>query len=284
MPDSLGDRMKGYENVSRIYLTKRLPVIIRIDGRAFHSFTRGFARPFDELLHKVMWQTTKALCEQVGGTKLGYVQSDEISLLLINDDTISTEPWFGNNLQKLVSVSASIATMEFNRAFLREYSAFGEALEYAQGDIDEDGKQINLDEGATRLQAYEKAALLAQFDARAFVIPPGEVTNYFIWRQQDATRNSIQMVAQSLYSHGELQNKNTSDLQEMIFQKGVNWDNLPVRFKRGVCCVKDIAGATINLPDGTQKFIQKSVWMHDFAIPIFTQNREYIERFINAQE
>lgn len=115
--DSLGDRMKGYENISRIYLTRRTPIIIRIDGKAFHSFTRGFARPFDDVLIKSMQDTAKYLCENIMGCKLAYTQSDEISLLLVDYEKIETQAWFDNNLQKIVSVAASMATMAFNKAF-----------------------------------------------------------------------------------------------------------------------------------------------------------------------
>lgn len=115
--NSLGDRMKGYENISRIYLTKRSPVIIRIDGKAFHSFTKGFLRPFDNILMETMAETAKFLAQNISGCKLAYTQSDEISLLLTDYETNETQPWFENNLQKLVSVSASMATLHFNRIF-----------------------------------------------------------------------------------------------------------------------------------------------------------------------
>lgn len=280
--DSLGDRMKGYENVSRIYLLRRLPVIIRVDGRAFHTFTRGFSRPFDAVLQKSMYAAAKGLCEQISGVKLAYVQSDEISLLLTNDDALETQPWFDNNLQKLVSISASIATMEFNRAFIREYSAFGEAIEYAQGDVDKNGGPINLDEATKRLLSYQKVAMKAQFDARAFVIPPSEVTNYFIWRQQDATRNSVQMVARSLYSHKELMNKNTDELQEMIFQKGINWNDYPTPNKRGFCVVKK--PCVVDLDTDSAVPVVRNKWVTDTDIPVFTQDRDYIERLLKHDE
>lgn len=261
--DSLGDRMKGYENISRIYLPRRLPVIIRVDGRAFHTFTRGFERPFDQVLRTCMRVAAKALCEQISGVKLAYVQSDEISLLLTNDDTLDTQPWFGNNLQKLVSLSASIATLAFNG-------------EFRQAIIRQPDKQ----QFGSYLIAYNRGA---QFDSRAFVIPPTEVTNYFIWRQQDATRNSIQMVAQSLYSHKELMNKNTDELQEMIFQKGINWNDYPIPNKRGFCvvkkpCVIGIEADATGL-EAASPVIRKQ-WVVDTDIPIFTQDRSYIEKLV----
>jgi tRNA(His) 5'-end guanylyltransferase len=117
--NSLGDRMKGYENVSRIYLTRRMPLIIRIDGNAFHTFTKGFAKPFDPIFMQAMQETMQKLCEKIQGCKVGYTQSDEISLLLIDYDNLDTDAWFDKNLQKTVSISASIATMEFNGIFSR---------------------------------------------------------------------------------------------------------------------------------------------------------------------
>ena len=268
MPDSLGDRMKEYENVSRIYLTKKLPVIMRIDGRAFHTFTRGFQRPFDKLLHEAMWSTAEALCNQISGAKMAYVQSDEISLLLTNDDNAETQPWFGNNLQKLVSISASIATLAFNKYFN------GCVMAWMQ---DPDAT----DEEAKLIYAYTEAIMKAQFDSRAFVSPAYEVINYFIWRQQDATRNSIQLVAQSLYSQKELYKKNTSQLQEMIFQKGINWNNYPTYFKRGLCIVKKPVQCAVEITmsqDGTKEQpVIRNKFVPDYDIPIFTQQRDYIE-------
>lgn len=279
MFDSLGNRMKTYENVSRIYLPKRLPIIIRIDGRAFHTLTRGFARPFDQMLSASMEETAIALCNQIGGTKLAYAQSDEISLLLTNDDTIDTEPWFGNNLQKLVSISASIATLAFNSVFRREYDAYSQAIQAEIFASDDLNKMPHCEEEIKIIDAYQKALMKAQFDARAFVVPPDEVTNYFIWRQQDATRNSIQMVAQSLYSHKELMHKNTDDLQEMIFQKGINWNDYPVHFKRGFCIVKKPVSVrtVIDMKEGTEEDIIRNRWVSDLEIPLFTQDRNYIE-------
>ena len=242
MFDSLGDRMKAYENVSRIYLPRRLPVIIRVDGRAFHTFTRGFQRPFDSVLAVSMWETAKALCKEISGAKLAYTQSDEISVLVTNNDTLTTEPWFANNLQKIVSLSASVATRAFDNAFQLKISSY--------------------DDSFKQFSTYFRVLHTATFDARAFILPPEEVCNYFIWRQQDAVRNSIQMAAQSVYSHKELQHKNQSDLQDMLMEKGINWNDYEVWQKRGICVVK------------------ASEWTVDYDIPIFTQDRNYIERWL----
>lgn len=115
--DSLGDRMKRYEYVTRTYLTNRVPVIIRLDGKAFHTFTRGFNKPYDTLLMQTMMNTMQKLCTSIQGCVFGYTQSDEITLVLVDYQTIDTDAWFGYNIQKIASVSASMATMEFNRIF-----------------------------------------------------------------------------------------------------------------------------------------------------------------------
>jgi tRNA(His) 5'-end guanylyltransferase len=265
--DSLGDRMKGYENAYRLYLPRRMPVIIRVDGRAFHTFTRGFQRPFDEVLMSAMQLTAKKLCEEVSGCKLAYVQSDEISLLVTNDDTLETQPWFDNNLQKLTSISASIATLAFNHHFKNAKRNFDDTNMI--GECYSENQEMNekIDFADSLSWTYFKAFDLATFDARAFILPPEEVCNYFIWRQQDAVRNSIQMVAQSLYSHNELQGKNSSDLQELIHAKGVNWNDYPVPCKRGACIAKK------EETDG----VVRHKWVIDDNIPTFTKNREYIE-------
>ena len=257
--DSLGDRMKGYENAYRLYLPRRLPVIIRIDGRAFHTFTRGFKRPFDDVLMSAMQQTAKAICEQVSGCKLAYVQSDEISLLITNDDAIETQPWFDNNLQKLVSLTASIATLAFSTSFMQALEGWGKS-------VLESGNEESY--SFEQWHAYASKLNTATFDSRAFILPKEEVCNYFIWRQQDAVRNSIQMVAQSLYSHKELQGKNQNDLQELIHQKDINWNDYPVPCKRGTCIIRqeeDVNG------------VIRHKWVIDTNIPTFTKKREYVE-------
>lgn len=207
MKDSLGDRMKKfYENVTRQYLPRRTFTIIRLDGKSFHTYTKGFKRPFDEEFIEDMDNTAKFLCKNIMNVKMAYVQSDEISLVMSDFDNKDTEAWFDNNIQKMVSVSASMATAEFNRLrYIRELTK----------------SNPNLNK-------------MAMFDSRVFTIPSiTEVCNYFIWRQQDAVRNSINTVAQSLYSHKELHGISTKNLQDKIFEKGQNWNNYPVRQKRG---------------------------------------------------
>lgn len=213
--DSLGDRMKTYEGVTRNHLTRRTPVIIRVDGKAFHSFTKGFQRPFDMVLMESMWETTKYLCENIQGCKLGYVQSDEISLLLTDYDDIGTQAWFENNILKMTSISASMATLAFNNSFNVNQ------LKYIS---DNDVNDLTVKQS----MKYGSRIGTALFDSRVFNIPKEEVCNYFIWRQQDATRNAIQMVGQSNFGHKKLQNKNCNQIQEMLFQeKGINFNDLP---------------------------------------------------------
>ena len=195
---TIGDRMKNnYENITRYYLTRRMPVIIRVDGRSFHTFTKGFKKPFDDVLVKTMQDTMKYLCENVQGCVLGYTQSDEISLVLTDYAELTTDAWFGNNLQKMCSVSASMATLTFNKAFNDNI------VKYIDNNLDADcGVTKDLTEYTKILiNARNKGAM---FDSRVFTIPKEEVCNYFIWRQQDSTRNSIQSVGQANFSQREL--------------------------------------------------------------------------------
>jgi tRNA(His) 5'-end guanylyltransferase len=208
--NSIGGRMKQcYENVFKYRLPKRMPVIIRLDGRAFHTLTKRVEKPFDKVFIDLMDATAKYLCENIDGCQLAYIQSDEISLFLHNYKKLNTRAWFDNEIQKMCSISASLASIKFNH--LRNYNCLN------QGEL------------------YHLS--LVQFDSRCFVLPEAEVANYFIWRQKDWERNSIQMLAQSLYSHKELHKKNNAELQEMCFQKGKNWNDLNTSLKRGRCCV-----------------------------------------------
>ena len=260
---TLGDRMKNnYENISRYYLTRRMPVIARLDGRAFHTFTRGFKKPFDDILVKTMQETMKYLCENIQGCVLGYTQSDEISLVLVDYVELTTDAWFGNNLQKMCSVSASMATMAFNKFF------------YDNMPADEENY-------GTYYKALEKGAM---FDSRVFTIPKEEVCNYMLWRQQDATRNSIQSVGQANFSQKELYGKSCNNIQDMLMtQKDINWNDYATTLKRGSCCIKE--ATTVKRVDILGKEVDietRSEWVIDNEIPIFSQDRNYIERLINV--
>ena len=273
--DDLGNRMKGYENTSRYYLTKKTPVIIRIDGKAFHTFTKGFKRPFDDILITSMQETAKYLCANIMGCKLAYTQSDEISLLLVDYERNESQSWFKNNLVKMVSISASMATMAFNKFFNNRANDYiNSVLELQDIDIPSELEYIK-----TLKRAIDKGAI---FDARAFLLPKDEICNYFIWRQQDATRNSIQMVAQSLLSHKELQNKNCNELQELMFQeKGVNWNGFDNVYKRGSCIIKETYNITTDNLNATEnEQVIRNRWIVDKDIPIFTQDREYIDKYV----
>lgn len=271
---TLGDRMKNnYENISRYYLTRRMPVIVRLDGKAFHTFTRGFKKPFDDILVKTMQDTMKYLCENIQGCVLGYTQSDEISLVLTDYAELTTDAWFGNNLQKMCSVSASMATLAFNKAFTHNISKQSKRL-YTEYLEEKDTSYIE-----TLEIAMNKGAM---FDSRVFTIPKEEVCNYMLWRQQDATRNSIQSVGQANFSQKELHGQSCNNIQDMLMtQKGINWNDYATTLKRGSCCIKIDDGITKYDEVGNiSDYIQRSKWIIDNEIPIFTKNRNYVEKLI----
>jgi len=245
--DDLGDRMKSYyEDRTRICLPRRTNTIIRVDGKAFHTLTRKMKRPYDLGFMKMMDQTALAMCEEIQGTKMAFVQSDEISIWMTDYDDIKTDAWFDGNMQKICSVAASIATVAFNR-------------------------QHALIQGP------------AMFDARVFTIPEDdEVINYFIWRQNDASRNSISMAAQSEFSHNQLHGVSCNEMQEMLHtERGINWNDYPVGFKRGRAVIKVEKTADVTYKDkrtGEVKTIP-NVTRRQWEVvdpPIFTKDRIFI--------
>jgi len=274
----LAERMKGYEKRNRYYLQRRMPVILRLDIRAGHSFTRGFERPFDEVFIKSMQDTAKYLCENIQNCKLSYQQSDEITLLLVDYDKLNTDCFFDYRVDKLCSIAASMATMAFNKFFAQNVY-FTDKFDKHGNIIDKEYVSIHL----AHVKAVDKGAM---FDARCFNIPKEEVTNNFYWRQLDASRNSIQMVGQANFSHKELQNKSCNDIQDMLMtQKGINWNDLPTYQKRGSCCVRnkiviesDGVMVTAQLRDTSKS---ENEWIIDTNIPIFKgEGREYIDRLV----
>jgi len=222
--DNLGDRMKTYEKAFSHILPIRMPVIVRLDGKAFHTLTRNI-EPFDDKIQTAMNATSLKLCEEMQNAVFAYSQSDEISILMHPYKKLESEPWFGNDLAKIVSITAAIASTTFS-------------------------------------QVYSK---IAYFDSRVFVLPEADVCNYFVWRQKDWIRNSVQMLARSLYSHNQLLNKNTEELHELIFMAGKNWADLPLHNKNGIMIIKN------------------PIWEWQPA-SIFTQNRSLIEDLLKINQ
>ena len=275
--DILGTRMKTYyEEIPKTKLMRRTPVAIRIDGKAFHIFTRGFQKPFDEILIKSMQETMKYLCENIQGCVLGYTQSDEITLILQDYAKLDTCAWFDYEVQKICSISASMATMIFNQKLHENVRHWCDKNELSTIRYFNEDKPVELKQlYETYWNAVHKGAM---FDARCFNIPKEEVTNLVYWRQLDAARNSVQMVGQAYFSHKELQNKSCSDIQDMLMEKyNINWNNLPAYLKRGSCCVKNIDLDEYGVDWG-------SGWRIDNEIPLFKgEDRKYIEKLINFE-
>ena len=288
--DDLGTRMKEfYEQVPKTRLVRRMPVAIRIDGKAFHTFTKGFHKPFDDILIKTMQETTKYLCENIQGCVLGYTQSDEITLILVDYQKLTSSAWFDYEVQKLCSISASMATMAFNKYFERNVENY---IQNCATDYETDGLYGKGTPEYQLCEIYQKAAEKgAMFDARCFNIPKEEVTNLIYWRQLDATRNSIQMVGQANFSHKELQNKSCNMIQDMLHeQKGINWNDYPTVYKRGTACIKnrkiieylDEFKVTAKLMDSTKT---ENSWIIDTEMPILKgEDRAYVDDLVYIGE
>ena len=280
--DELGKRMKEfYETVPKTKLMRRTPVAIRIDGKAFHTFTKGFQKPFDEILMKSMQETMKYLCENIQGCVFGYTQSDEITLILIDYQKLETCAWFDYEIQKMCSIAASMATMAFNNIFTdivnKKYS-FYTTTEFGCDYIND------IDAFNKLYDNYFSKVGKAMFDARCFNIPKEEVANLIYWRQLDATRNSIQMVGQANFSQKELHGKSCNKIQDILMlEKGINWNDLPTHQKRGSCCIKEVyQDEDVDIKDGA---CPRTCWIIDKEIPIFKgEGRSYIERFIYVGE
>ena len=254
--DALGQRMKTYEAVSQHYLMKRTPVIIRVDMKAGHTFTKHLNKPWDNIFQKSMQETMKFMCENIQNCVFGYTQSDEITLVLTDYKTLTTDAWFSYRTDKLCSISASIATLRFNFVFACEASKWCDDYFEAWHHSEEEDKYLE-----TLNDCINKGAM---FDARCFNIPKEEVTNLIYWRQVDAVRNSIQSMGQAHFSHKQLMNKNTKEVRQMLEDNGTLWEDRPVAERRGVACLKGEDG-----------------WYIDYNMPILKgEDRDYIEKLI----
>jgi tRNA(His) 5'-end guanylyltransferase len=272
---SLKERMKNYEVRERGYLTPRTNTIIRLDGKGFSKFTKGLNKPFDMGFVEDMQLTAKYLCENIQGCKMAYVASDEISLWLTDYDTLTTESWYDGQIQKITSISASHAASKFNQLrMIRMCSNNGGDFQF---DIisKEDLENIKL----------------ADFDSRVFQIPElEEVVNYFLFREQHTTRNSISMLAQEHFSPKQLKGKSGNEMQDMLMkEKGINWNDIPVSCKRGSCVVKRkiVTNMNVNsfniMADGNISSMGKGTIRNKWTIedaPIFSKDRNYVKNII----
>ena len=267
--DEIGIRMKTfYEEPAKHKLIRRTPVAIRIDGKAFHTFTKGMKKPFDENMTKSMQKTLKYLCENIQGCVFGYTQSDEITLILIDYQNINSSSWFDYEVQKITSVSASMATLAFNRFFAECVKKIENEYYEAWNTSKEDDKYIEV-----LHKAQEKGAM---FDSRCFNIPKEEVANLLYWRQLDAIRNSVKSVGYANFKHNELNKKNCEDVKKMLLEKAIDWNEYSTDVKRGSCCIKkDTECKAMN----GETIIRKK-WAIDKEIPVFLDDFNYINRFI----
>ena len=269
MVTDISVRMKGYEKAARTFLEAKKPVIVRLDGRAFHTYTKGIEKPFDDVMVGAMMETTKKLCERVSGVLFGYSQSDEITLVLGDWQKEDTQPFFNNNIQKIVSITASMATLYFNKAFAEL--------------VTEKEKRVEVDEKVKAAYA-RNIEHGANFDSRCFNLPFEEVVNCLIWREQDAIRNSIQAMAQSFFSHKQLDKKNTQMQKEMMREeKGVIWEDIAINLQRGFVCkrVQVEEDIVVNIRGREEKkHITRDRWVIDKEIPLFWEDKGYIEKYL----
>lgn len=262
--------MKGYEKSSSNYLVKKVPVIIRLDGRAFKTLTKGLHKPYDEVILSCMQDTMKYLCENIQGCVFGYTQSDEITLVLTDYENLDSCAWFDYNAQKLASVSASMATYAFIMAFIKSICYFN----------DKDTSYTEILSSTIRKNI--------SFDARAFNVPKEDVINNIIWRQQDCINNSIISIGRTIYSHDELVGKSQKHILHMLEDKYVYWNDYSNTIKYGVCCYKNGKktedgylrrvfedGSFVYKDNWVGK--EKPKWVVDFInVPEFSENKGYL--------
>ena len=259
MTETLSEKMKRFESENITKLKPKTPVIIRLDGKAFHTFTRGLTKPFDKDLSDIMQYTAMKLAEEIQNVKFIYSQSDEISILLTDWDNPNTDTWYGYRVQKMTSVSASVATLAFNEKIERLTSEYWSKMmsKYIPWEEEKLYKE--------RYDIWKSKKFKALFDSRAFNLDLDEVSNYFLYRYKDAKRNSAQALAQSEFSQKQLVNVSCPEMIEMVKEKtGIDYNDLPSVQKVGFAIYKDDNGN----------------WLLDTEVPDIYENREYVEKWL----
>lgn len=256
---NLGERiLEFYEDRTKQFLMKKTITILRLDGKGFSKFTKDLKKPFDDGFSNDMDATAIFLCESIQGAKFAYTQSDEITVVLTDFDTLETDAWFDYNVQKMTSIAASLATAKFNEFRLK--------------------RAMNDSADNWSSHTVETEFKLAFFDCRVFQVPNiDEMINTIIWRQQDCTRNSISMAAHAYFPNKRLDGVSGNEKQEMLFtEKGINWDNYLTKYKRGSIIKKCVV--LVNGQNGQE--VERNKWLADVETPIFTQDKEYLYNLI----
>ncbi len=252
--DSLGNRMKEYEKVNDRMLVANVPFIIRLDGVAFHTFTKKLVRPMDDILADAMQKTMLSMCMDVPYCKYGYTQSDEITLVCVIDDVLNNSGFYGGRVNKITTVTAAKATKYFNKHFF--------------DNVEKYKKDSNAFKNVTDLKTYERKLFIAEFDSRVFNIPEHDIINNLIWRQQDAVRNSINALGFANLSQSQMHKKNTSQVMDMLMlEKKINWNDCCTYQKRGCCAVKK--PVEITGKNGVK--VTREKWQLNLDMPILTE-------------
>ena len=283
--DSLGDRQKQYEAVQEHYLVPKMPFIIRVDGKAFHTYTRGFVKPFDTVMGTAMKRTMQSLCEDIPGAVFGYTQSDEITVICKYTDRIVSQAWFKGRVEKIIAITASKATKYFNKYFREEVRNFENkynelvkentvlGCKYgAESAMVQEFYRVHGDEIKSLgklMQVYERKLGNAEFDSRVFNIPEWDCINNIIWRQQDAIRNSVEMVGHVHFSAKQLDKVNCENIKYKLYtEKNIDWENdFTIYQKRGACSYKQAERKTIK-----GKEVIRNIWVIDENMPIIHSN------------
>jgi tRNA(His) 5'-end guanylyltransferase len=260
--DKMGERMKGYEAAAQHYLTKRTPVIIRCDSKAGHTFTKHLRKPIDNIFREAMENAMVRTAKEIQGCYFAYEESDEVTFLLQDYETLETDAWFGYRTDKLCSITASYMTLYFNQEFKRIAEDYiwnwTHCMVPQSMTLFEEEKKYH----TTLRKCIEKGLI---FDARCFNIPKEEVVNVVLWRQMDSMRNSIQSIGHHYLSQKEMNGKNNDEVLAMLKEKGINyWETMPHHHKVGVCCYRE---------DGE--------WQLDYNMPMLKgEDRYYLERLV----
>ena len=254
---SLEGRMKAREAAVGCALPPKMPAVLRVDGRAFHTLTRGFDRPFDATIEDCIERVALALCAEIGTATLAYCQSDEVSVLLVDYPNPATEQWFGGRRSKMESVAASVATAAFSEGL---YAALGTCADAVRADL------------------LRSRLFRAHFDARAFPVPVHDAPNYFLWRQRDAVRNSVMAAGRAVLPHRRMHGMRRDGVLAALREAGSPWEDLPTRQRRGLAVVR--RPTTRAAPDGGA--VEGSEWFADTEPPDFGDDRGYVASRLGA--